>query len=148
MDDADFHWLVGLLEGEGCFGLSPGRAYKTSVYRYPRIVLNMTDEDVVARGAQLLGCKYHRQRHGRHKDTFTACLQGKRAADLMQALLPHMGARRQQRIVAILEGYRTKTLPGQALVQFEDTPRRRTSREWGRRRRALLKETHAGVAQR
>ena len=46
----DFYWLIGILEGEGCFGITPARRYKNSVYRYPKIALQMTDEAGVYRG--------------------------------------------------------------------------------------------------
>ena len=53
MKGTDFHWLVGILEGEGSFGF--WRSHGTNKnWRYPRIHLSMTDRDVVLRAAKLL----------------------------------------------------------------------------------------------
>lgn len=48
----DRYWLAGLLEGEGSFLKGP-----PSAPRYPVLSLQMTDEDVVARVAAMLGRK-------------------------------------------------------------------------------------------
>jgi hypothetical protein len=43
-------WLAGLLEGEGYFGLIPNKV-KGKTYRYARVGVTMTDEDVIRRAA-------------------------------------------------------------------------------------------------
>lgn len=103
MDDKDFFWLVGLLEGEGCFSTSNQRSkYKgrSYLYVYPKIVLRMTDRDVVERAANLLGgCGVRLvPRHRPHKDIFECELMGARALRMMRLLLPHLGIRRQARV--------------------------------------------------
>ncbi len=45
----DAQWLAGLLEGEGSFLAGP-----PSARNVPRVALEMTDRDVVARAARLL----------------------------------------------------------------------------------------------
>ena len=98
MTERDFYWLVGLLEGEGWFGVSRGR--------YPAVQVSMTDRDVVARAAALLGTKVRVQptRPGT-KQAWTAQVYGYRAAELMRAFQPHMGERRGHRIAAILAAW-------------------------------------------
>lgn len=92
MEIVDLAWLAGILEGEGSFlkapPSDPGR---------PRISLQMTDEDVVARAAVLLGVKYSSSKDRKRptwKPTFQLQVKGKRAAGLMRELYPQMGQRR------------------------------------------------------
>lgn len=96
-------WLAGLLEGEGSFMKAP-----PSDPGRPRISLQMTDEDVVARAAILLGVKYSTSQDRRcpaWKPTAQLQVKGKRAVHLMRELYPHMGQRRRQQILAALETY-------------------------------------------
>jgi hypothetical protein len=117
MNDPDFYWLAGLLEGEGSFLAGPPSAPNSL-----RIALTMTDEDVVARVAALWGVAYHEVRQQRSrvmgwKPNYYVHLRGKPAVELMEQLLPFMGERRQQQIRRALESYnphiRNKLLPEQ-----------------------------------
>jgi len=68
----------------------------------------MTDEDVVARAARLLGCKVHRvgeQRKRRWRPAFQIRVIGARAVAWMRALSPLMGARRRAQIDRALACY-------------------------------------------
>ena len=103
MEIVDLAWLAGILEGEGSFlkapPSDPGR---------PRISLQMTDEDVVARAAVLLGVKYSSSKDRKRptwKPTFQLQVKGKRAAGLMRELYPQMGQRRRSQILAALETF-------------------------------------------
>lgn len=117
MTESDFHWLTGLLEGEGSFLSGPPSAPNSL-----RIALTMTDEDVVARVASLWSVAYHEVRQQRSramgwKPNYYVHLRGKPAVELMERLLPFMGQRRQQQIRRALESYnphlRNKLLPEQ-----------------------------------
>ncbi|MEU4568649.1 hypothetical protein [Micromonospora sp. NPDC023956] len=91
----DVVWLAGLLEGEGAFDLHRDR--------YPRVRLEMTDRDVVGRAATLFGCSVRvTLRPAPAQATFHAEVSGGRAEAVMRAILPHMGARRSQRIAGVL----------------------------------------------
>lgn len=103
MEEQNLYWLAGLLEGEGSFLKgSPSRPHE------PAVVLNMTDEDVVARVAAMFDQKYYKRR-GRPdlgwKPSYIFRLRGSRAVDLMRILLPLMGHRRQEQIQAALACY-------------------------------------------
>lgn len=104
MKEENLHWLVGLLEGEGSFMRG-----SPSSPNSPRIAVQMTDEDVVARAAALLGVGYTKNgadpRNPNWKLTFSAKVRGARAVDLMLQLQPYMGARRYAQIDAALVGY-------------------------------------------
>lgn len=70
----------------------------------------MTDEDVVARAANLLDVGYNEVARIRNeqmgwKKSFYVHLRGKRAVDLMEQLLPLMGMRRQVQIRKALDSY-------------------------------------------
>lgn len=94
-DRDDVIWLAGLLEGEGTFDLHRGR--------YPRVRVGMTDRDVVGRAATLFGSSIRLTlKTAPHKPTWHAEIQGEKAAQVMRAVLPFMGARRSAKIAEIL----------------------------------------------
>jgi hypothetical protein len=88
-------WLAGILEGEGCFVFS----------RTPSIRLAMTDEDVVARVAELLGKHYvsRSPRKGQNLFVHTVEVFGEGARETMRAVLPYMGNRRAEKINEVLK---------------------------------------------
>ena len=98
MEDRDFFWLVGLLEGEGCFAYSGMSS--------PLVHLQMTDEDVVRRAALLMEAKkvsYREDPGGKgNKPAWIARIYGDVAINLMQRVLPYMGRRRAEKIKSIL----------------------------------------------
>lgn len=101
----DLMWLVGLLEGEGCF-TSCQRDNQT--HRVALLCLKMTDEDVVSRAAALLGCKVNGPwcpPDPTHKTYWTARVSGEPAAEWMKILLPHMGLRRSEKIRSLLKKF-------------------------------------------
>lgn len=101
-DAKTLHWLAGLLEGEGSFVPPP-----PSAPNQPAIQIAMTDEDVVARAADLFGVKYHswQRKNSGHKVSYQAALRGGRAVEYMQKLYPLMGKRRQEQIHRALSEY-------------------------------------------
>ena len=106
----DVIWLSGLLEGEGTFDLHRGK--------YPRVRVAMTDRDVVGRAATLLGANVRlSMKPAPHKATWHAEVSGEKAAEVMRAVLPFMGARRSGRIAGVL---------GAATLGSVETPKRQT----------------------
>jgi hypothetical protein len=94
-DERDVIWLAGLLEGEGTFDMHRGK--------YPRVRVGMTDRDVVGRAATLMGCRVTVRLHGAPAQaTWHAEVSGPKAVAVMEAILPHMGARRSGVIATIL----------------------------------------------
>lgn len=91
-------YLAGIIEGEGCISLATAR----SGARYPRLVVSMSDKDVVRRLHQFTGCgsilivqpKYpqaktqYRWQVGRSEDVI----------DIITAIRPYMGKRRKAKI--------------------------------------------------
>lgn len=100
MNDNELFWIVGLLEGEGCFALTYP---KGNSYAYPRVVLHMTDLDVVKKYIKITGATFHKgtTKIG-HKQSYIATLSGKKAVLLMKKVYPHMGLRRRRKIKHIL----------------------------------------------
>ena len=94
-------WLAGLLEGEGCF------IYTAT----PRIVLTMTDCDVVRHAARLLGKSAYRrhppsaQKRG-SKPFWIVEVSGRLAAQWMMTLVCLLGHRRQKRVRQCLRKWR------------------------------------------
>lgn len=98
----DDYWLAGILEGEGCFvGPAPSK------WNHIAIQLMMTDRDVVERAAVLLGGQVAqlKRRKEHYKDGYRCIIGGKKAAAIMQKLLPLMGERRSNRIKTLLLKY-------------------------------------------
>jgi LAGLIDADG DNA endonuclease family protein len=87
----DLKWCVGLFEGEGCIG-----RHVSSSYSYVRLQLKMTDEDVVRKFCSILGVGkvFGPYKQGDRKPTWQWAVQGQKAADLLYAMLPHLGQRR------------------------------------------------------
>ena len=102
----DEDWLAGLLEGEAWFGVA-----STGQHHYPCIKLEMCNEEVVRRAADLLGV--HRIWHRRDQrgitrgwnETFGVSVRGARAATLMRGLRGRMGQRRMASIDRALAAY-------------------------------------------
>lgn len=95
-NELDLYWLAGLLEGEGSFVAGP-----PSSPNCPRIQLPMTDRDVVEHAARLLDRPVWRSDRGQefgYKPVFLTALKGAAAVQLMKALRPAMGQRRQAQI--------------------------------------------------
>jgi hypothetical protein len=94
IENADFFWLAGILEGEGSFMKGPPTKPKN-----PRITMVSTDEDVLARVAKLFDSPYCMVTvRPEYKQKYQTAINGKRAVDLMLLLRPFMSIRRQQQI--------------------------------------------------
>jgi hypothetical protein len=109
MTESDLHWLAGLLEGEGFFGTINSRV-GGKCYRYPRIGVLMSDEDVIARVGRMWGIKvfvYDPPAPSR-KRLYRVTKLGKGAVALMEQLRPLMGQRRQAQIDTVLAEWRNK----------------------------------------
>jgi hypothetical protein len=90
-------WLAGLLEGEGTFHTSHTGSF------YVRVTLEMTDEDVVRKAAQLMedapvsGPRIRKKGLGT-KPYYSTSISGYKASRVMAAVLPFMGRRRAAKI--------------------------------------------------
>lgn len=114
MSPLDAAWLAGLLEGEGHFGWSTSNRKNAAgiavTHRYPKVQLQMTDEDVIRRAAVLMETKvygpyeYPDKRGGVRKPFWAATTtKTPQALRVMRAVLEHMGARRRARILEICQ---------------------------------------------
>lgn len=103
-------WLAGLLEGEGSFYMLTSHV-GGKPYRYPKIVVNMTDQDVIEHVARILGGSVYTMPKAKkfpdRKQQWRAQASGSNAATWMRRLRPMMSARRQAKIEEILAEYGT-----------------------------------------
>jgi hypothetical protein len=122
---AEFHWLAGLLEGEGYFAVTQ----KTL-----KIELRMTDEDVVCRAQLLLHCRNARLRVRQNaadgyqrKPIYKIEVTGRAAAAWMMTLYSLMGIRRKAKIreclgkwrrIRLGNGFRQQCLRGHPYDRF------------------------------
>lgn len=105
MNDSEFFWLCGLLEGEGSFMKGP-----PSRPQYPVLSVTSTDEDVIQHVSGLLGVSYCRvtKRREHWRQSFSLRTHGRKAVDLMLKLRPHMSARRQEQIDAAVASFEAR----------------------------------------
>ena len=104
-DEACTHaWIAGLLEGEGTFSVNR----QSADVAYPVIKLEMCDEAVVIRAAQVMGAPSVQRVDPENEDwspTFVTALTGHHAATWMRRLRSSMGIRRTAAIDAALSRY-------------------------------------------
>lgn len=108
VSETEIAWLAGLLEGEGSFGMITSHV-AGKAYRYPKIVVNMTDRDVIARVAANFGNSVYvmprPKNRPTHKQQWRAQVSGSAAAEWMRRLYPWLGSRRRARIDEVLTEY-------------------------------------------
>lgn len=112
---ADIAWLAGLLEGEGSF-------VSRKENGDPRIMLDMTDRDVIDRAAALLGVNHIGVRNPglrHHKHVYIIRLSGDKAAAWMMTLYSYMGQRRRHDMKAVLKRWEQRV--------FQRTPRKKVA---------------------
>src|SRR5258706_1593091 len=113
VEELDFHWLVGVLEGEGSF--ITNREARNS---YPVIKVEMCDQEVIERAAFLLEARVWIEgpRAQGWRPTYVARIARQRAAEWMRQLRPSMGIRRTAAIDAALSTYQPIRLIAPPLV--------------------------------
>lgn len=93
-------WLSGLWEGDGTFCISDA---------VPRMVLQMTDADVVKKAANVVGSGIWRVGVTRANKQVWACgVSGLSAIEWMRLVKPYMGQRRQRQINAVVSTWLDK----------------------------------------
>ncbi len=120
----DVAWLAGLLEGEGTFSVA-----RSGALSYPSVSVNMCDQAVVRRAAQLLGTTVWSQkpRYASWRPSYATAVSGSAATPWMIRLRPFMGIRRRAAIDAALAAYhpiRLVSPPMTCTVQGCDAPHR------------------------
>jgi hypothetical protein len=103
-----FDWAAGLFEGEGNFTLNSVRS-KEKTYRYPRLQLVTTDEDVLRRFHDIVGCGFvygpYKPRGIGRKPQFAWRVNGPHALTLAERLRPYLGERRTKQLDQVLTNY-------------------------------------------
>jgi hypothetical protein len=118
MDRADVAWAAGLFEGEGSIGTFRSKNCET-----PRLVLSMTDYDVIVRLHQTVGFgrvngPYQRNRaKPTWKPQWVWSVTGfERVQALLAAWWPWLGARRRAQVTAVLMRARARPVPARNRV--------------------------------
>ena len=106
IDGSDFHWLVGVLEGEGTF--LRGAPSKPGA---PILRVSMTDRDVVDRVANLFGRAVVRLRRRKphHKLPYATTIKGAPAVQVMYAVRPFLGKTRQLQIDLAISSWQSRS---------------------------------------
>lgn len=110
MDQIDIAWLAGVYEGEGCLSIN-GKAV--------RIIIQMTDEDIIRRIHSLTGCgRVAVYPHPKHKTVYRWTVNNRSCvARLLLAMAPLLGERRREKVleaVPLLASrvYKVRMCPG------------------------------------
>ena len=93
-------WLGGLLEGEGYFGLSRKK--------YPRIGIEMTNEDTIIKVAAMWDSRVTRRRNTR-RNTWITQVNGFKAVKWMMLLLPFLSKCRRSAIADVIKVWKEIT---------------------------------------
>ena len=107
MSDLELGWVAGILEGEGCFFVTTRKTAKYGPYVYARVMVCMTDRDIIERLQHVTGVgvleRVRQRKDPKHKpiSQWIVC-RNQEAIELMVAVYPHMGTRRQARIREVL----------------------------------------------
>lgn len=113
LSEFEFGWLVGILEGEGCFDLHKKNPNQKGTQR---IKVMMNDEDTIHRVRDLFyrltgkQASIYRQTYEKEnwEDSYQITLSGKDAALVMRMVVKHMSIRRRQKIWQCLNFYRVQ----------------------------------------
>jgi len=107
MTAAELAWVAGLIEGEGCFFVTERKTERYGPYRYARVTVCMTDHDTLALLRAVTGVgtieRPRERKNPRHKpiSQWIVC-RNEEAVQLMLAIYPLMGMRRQAKIREVL----------------------------------------------
>ncbi len=106
----DLGWLVGLIEGEGCFYRKDSKSnLQDGTYVYPLCGFAMmaTDKDVMRRASDLLDIDlkgpYYKQQENERKVVWSIQVTGNKAVALMKSIYNYLGNRRKKQIDAALQ---------------------------------------------
>lgn len=106
----DLFWVAGLLEGEGCFYVTPpSRGTAVSV------ICEMTDEDVLVKLAKILRLGWVREKPRKTvngKTTYRYTASGSQAIQIMLTIYPLMSGRRKEKIEECVTKWRSVGGPG------------------------------------
>lgn len=99
-------WVAGILEGEGSFFMLRNHV-GGRIYRYPRVVVGMSDRDTIERVAVLWNTKVGSVVNKRgNLMIHRAGLTGRRAIRWMMTIYPLMSQRRQAAIKKCIDEWR------------------------------------------
>lgn len=91
----DIEWMAGLFEGEGCVSIH----WNKNGYGYPKVVLGMSDEDVINRLHNSVGFGTVAMRSYQRKKPmwYWSISEKSEMLVFLRALLPQMGLRRSEK---------------------------------------------------
>lgn len=123
-------WLAGLLEGEGCFLWQKPRWHGAERQGRPRVILAMTDRDVIDFVAALwrtgVSLRWPKGQPVNKQQMYVAEIQSRKAAAWMMTVYSLMHSRRRAKIALILKQWKLQKdlRRGQGLAGFTEVGRR------------------------
>ncbi len=105
----DYSWFVGIIEGEGYFGIDKRK-------NSPAFTISMCDRDIMEKLAEMLdGNMCTNVPSGKtvkgesYKTQYRIALHGRKAWALMENVEPYLSERRKEQIRVVRENYKPKT---------------------------------------
>lgn len=104
----DLSWVAGIMEGEGSFFLARRQRKARNTYVYPKVSVEMCDEDVIQTIKCVLGSgnvttsTRNKNRNEGWKISYKLTWEGSSAVKIMELLLPLMHSRRSNKIKEVL----------------------------------------------
>lgn len=146
MNEIDVAWAAGFLEGEGCFGWYGGttpRKDRPNLTHTAHAVIScgQNDREPLDRLMRTFGAgRLNRKRNSKRLAWEWRC-QGKAAIPVMEAVLPHMSQRRQERIREVLAAFRQQQA---AIATKRNSPTCKNGHLWAESTGYRKQGVHAG----
>ena len=122
-------WAAGLFEGEGCITFCKQKGYKRKDgtytrpqgYKYPRLSMSLTDEDVIRKFNCIVGGTLSKKSKSlpSGKQLWYWSSQGKDAFNTIKIILPYLGLRRAMRLAEVFGIKKMAVVAGIEPIVFE-----------------------------
>ena len=107
-------FLAGVFDGEGSYGMWMKNSKARVPKRYFTIAVEASDADMVSRFAEVFGGSFYviKKKQAHHKHCFRWKVNGDRAFEVIETMIPYMCQRRQDKYYGIVQSIRTSSESG------------------------------------
>jgi len=110
--------LAGVFDGEGSYGMWMKNSKARAPKRYFTIAVEASDADMVSRFAEVFGGSFYviKKKQAHHKHCFRWKVNGDRAFEVMETMIPYMCQRRQDKYYGIVKSIRASSESGSSCI--------------------------------
>lgn len=111
-------FLAGVFDGEGSYGMWMKNSKARTPKRYFTIAVEASDADMVSRFAEVFGGSFYviKKKQAHHKHCFRWKVNGDRAFEVIETMIPYMCQRRQDKYYGIVQSIRTSSESGSSRI--------------------------------